>query len=233
MTNILENKHLPKNKEEKDFRAWNLGLFIGCMKWNSGFYLLWFVCQNVSLVAPRTVCRTGDMCICSGWWSPWHQWGSGLSCEPVGPRASALPQLCAAEMLRCHFWGRGWCWNRLAGCEYWPVCLPSPGPLHGTADPVVIPPALRWDRLCRQHLWGVPGLGGHWGSMPCCRPLFASGRRSQKPGSVLACDQAAPGFVGPSTADVPFCSLTRAVSSRFLCCEAPLFPSVINKYFRG
>ena len=73
---------------------------------------------------------------------------------------------------------------------------------------------------------------------PCAvpPPVGAPGRGtlSQKPGSVLrASGQAVRGFIGPSTADLPFHSLTRAVSASFLCCEAPLFPSVINKYFRG
>lgn len=74
------------------------------------------------------------------------------------------------------------------------------------------------------------------GRAQCCLPVLAPGQGglSQKPGSVLgASDQAVRGFIGPSTADVPFRSLTRVVSASFLCCEAPLFPSVINKYFRG
>ena len=163
-------KHLPKNKEETDFSAWNLSLLIGCMKWNSSFCLVWFVCQKV---VPRTVCRTGDMCICSGWWCSMASEGKrGVLWAPGSACHHCLPQLRAAETPRCLFWGRDGWWDRIASCECWPACLPSPDNAAllstldpWTVDPIVIPLALVWDRLCRQRPWGVWGLGGRWGAV--------------------------------------------------------------------
>ena len=55
------------------------------------------MCQKV---VPRTVYRTGDMCICRADGAPRRHRGSGVSCEPLGPRAAVV--FLSSVLLRHH-----------------------------------------------------------------------------------------------------------------------------------
>lgn len=199
------------------------------------------MCQKV---VPRTVYRTGDMCICRADGAPRRHRGSGVSCEPLGPRAAVV--FLSSVLLRHH----GVCSGEETGDETGlPAVSVGPRVYQALTTLLFSPPwTPAWrtpssSLLPSHETDSADGVVRRLGAgravgvrAQCCLPVIAPGRGrlAQKSGSVLgASDQAERGFIGPSTTDVPFRSLTRAVSASFLCCEAPLFPSVINKYFRG